>query len=80
MNISSFSFFILILCLLSGCSGLGGLFLAGVIGAGVTPIVQPQIDRGLHLFNMDWMDPAGTSAVVGFDNTSVVAPNSVDKK
>jgi hypothetical protein len=51
----------LVTWLLSGCS----LLVAGVVGAAVTPLVQPQIDRALHELDLDWVDPAGTDAVKG---------------
>ncbi len=65
---------VLLMIFCTGCAfplGVAGSFAAGAVGAAVTPIVQPQIDRILHALNMDWMDPGGTSAVAAYDNTSV---------
>jgi hypothetical protein len=52
---------------LSGCGVVGGMFLSGVIGAAVAPVVQPVVDRGLVAVGAEWVDPAGTTAVKDFD-------------
>ena len=68
----------------TGCAfplGVAGSFAAGAVGAAVTPIVQPQIDRVLHALGMDWIDPAGAAAVAAYDNTTVtVITGPADKK
>jgi hypothetical protein len=46
-------------CTISGCAMLVG----GIVGAAVTPIVLPATDRVLDKLGLDWVDPAGTSAV-----------------
>lgn len=53
-----------LLIVLNGCS----MLVAGVVGAAVTPIVQPIVDRGLVSIGADWVDPAGTAAVKPTDS------------
>jgi hypothetical protein len=50
---------ILLLASLNGCS----MLVAGVVGAAVTPLVQPLVDRVLHRAHLDPIDPGGTDAV-----------------
>ena len=47
---------------LGACEPLS-VWVAGAIGAAVTPIVQPQVDRGLNVIGAQWIDPGGTGAL-----------------
>jgi hypothetical protein len=40
---------------------------AAVVGAAFSPVVQPVVDRALILTHLDFVDPAGTSAVKEYD-------------
>ena len=51
--------------LLIGCLNGCSMLVAGVVGAAVTPLVQPVVDRALHASGLDFIDPAGTDAVKG---------------
>jgi hypothetical protein len=44
---------------LNGCAMLVG----GIVGAAVTPIITPAVDRVMDSMGLDWFDPAGTSGV-----------------
>ncbi len=50
-------FGIMITC--SGCS----IVIAGIVGAAVTPLVQPQVDRVLKATGLDWVDPSGVAGL-----------------
>jgi hypothetical protein len=54
----------LLLVTLTSCAPLVG----GIVGAAVTPLVQPQIDRALAAIKQDWVDPGGVSAVNTYDH------------
>jgi hypothetical protein len=49
----------IIILSLNGC----GLMAGAVVGAAMSPIIQPAVDRVLDQMGLDWFDPAGTSAV-----------------
>ena len=53
----------ILMVILGGCAPLVG----GVVGAAVTPFVQPLIDRTLVTVHGDWVDPSGTDAVKSYD-------------
>lgn len=54
----------LILLSLTSCTVLVG----GIVGAAVTPLIQPQVDRVLGAMNLDAIDPGGVQAVKDFDS------------
>lgn len=55
---------------LNGCAMLVG----GIVGAAVTPLIQPQADRALVALGLNWIDPDGTDKVKTFDKTGKVSP------
>jgi hypothetical protein len=54
---------IALLMSLNGCGALGGMVLSGLVGAAVTPLVQPQTDRVLGMLGLDFIDPDGVDKV-----------------
>lgn len=48
---------------LSGCAMVVG----GIVGAALTPLVQPQADRILGVLGLDFLDPSGVDAVKKYD-------------
>jgi hypothetical protein len=54
---------LLSLVTLGGCAPLVG----GIVGAAVSPIIEPLIDRALVPVHGEWVDPAGTDAVKTYD-------------
>lgn len=55
---------------LNGCAMVVG----SVVGAAMTPLVQPQADRALVALHLEWIDPDGTDKVKTFDQTGKVSP------
>lgn len=53
---------------LNGCAMLVG----GIVGAAITPLIQPQADRVLYTLGLDFIDPDGTDKVKQYDKTGVV--------
>ena len=54
----------LIVMTLGGCS----MFVGGLVGAAITPFVQPQVDRALNAIGAPWVDPGGTEPVHNYDS------------
>ena len=49
---------------------------AAVVGAAFSPVVQPVVDRALVLTHLDFVDPAGTSAVKEYDQGKSDKPSN----
>lgn len=48
---------------LSGC----GVIVGGVVGASLTPFVQPIVDRALNHLGMTWVDPSNITTIRDYD-------------
>jgi hypothetical protein len=61
----------LLLIGLNGCSILVG----GIVGAAITPFIQPQVDRVLGVVGADFVDPGGVQSVKQYDKDNAGKTN-----